>query len=94
MRTPRYTKRFRRDYEKMRRSGKHIAKLDRAMELLVDGKPLPLRYKDHPLQGEWQHVRDCHIEGDWILLYELGREKNGAETILFHATDNHENLFG
>ena len=94
MRIPKHTKRFRRDYKKMRHSGKKIFKLDGIMGLLIDGIPLPARHKDHSLQGKWRYVRDCHIEGDWVLLYELGQDTSGRETVTFHATDTHENLFG
>ncbi|MDD5055352.1 MAG: type II toxin-antitoxin system YafQ family toxin [Candidatus Peribacteraceae bacterium] len=94
MRTAKTTKRFRRDYAKMKRSGKKMERLEAVMSLLVDGTLLPLKHKDHALQGEWRHIRDCHIEGDWILLYELGADAQGNETVTFHATDNHENLFG
>jgi mRNA interferase YafQ len=64
------------------------------MEMLIDGVSLPPKYRDHPLQGQWKHLRDCHIEGDWILLYELSTDEQGSEWVMFHATDNHENLFG
>jgi len=94
VRIPKTTKQFRRHYAKMKRSGKSIAKLETVMSSLVRGYALPAQYKDHPLQGEFRHLRDCHIEGDWILLYELGRDADGKETIVFHATGNHENLFG
>ena len=78
----------------MKRSGKKIAKLHAAMSLLVDGKPLPQKYRDHALQGEWQHLRDFHVEGDWVLLYEFGTDAEGNESVTFHATGTHENLFG
>ncbi len=94
MRVPAYTKRFRRDYAKMKRSGRNILKLEIVMALLIDGIALPRKQKDHALQGEWHHVRDCHIEGNWILLYEIGANAEGQETVTFHATDNHEHLFG
>lgn len=94
MRISRHTKRFRHDYLKMKRSGRKIRKLDVVMDMLIDGKKLAPKYKNHALQGEWRHAQDCHIEGDWILLYELGTDEDGNETITFHATDNHENLFG
>lgn len=94
MRAAKLTKRFRRDYAKMKRSGRKIGKLHAVMSLLVDGQSLPPRYRVHVLQGEWQRLRDCHIEGDWILLYEVGVDASGQETVVFHAPDNHENLFG
>ena len=94
MRTPKTTKQFRRQYGKMARSGKDIAKLDEVMKLLICNQPLPGKYKDHALQGEWRYLRDCHVEGDWLLLYELGSDSEGNESITFHATGTHENLFG
>lgn len=71
-----------------------MQKLHVVMGMLIDGVSLPPKYKDHPLQGPWKHLRDCHIEGDWILLYELGFDEDLNDSITFHATDNHENLFG
>jgi mRNA interferase YafQ len=88
------TKRFRRDYAKAKRSGRKIQKLNDVMEMLIDGRTLLPKHKDHALQGEWRYVRDCHVEGDWILLYELGVDEEGHEAIIFHATGTHENLFG
>jgi mRNA interferase YafQ len=94
MRHSHTTKRFRRHYAKSLRSGKDIEKLKAVMRMIVHDEPIPAKYRDHALHGEWQGVRDCHIEGDWILLYEVGRDENGQELVVFHATDTHENLFG
>jgi mRNA interferase YafQ len=93
-RLPKTTKYFRRQYAKMQRSGKKLSKLDEVMAALVRGEILPAKFRDHALQGELRRRRDCHIEGDWILLYELGEDDEGNGTITFHAPDNHENLFG
>ena len=72
MRTIRYTGRFKRDY-KRERSGQHGKTLDRdlaaTVELVANDKPLPRRYFDHALSGEWQDCRDCHIKPDLILIY-------------------------
>ena len=32
--------------------------------------PLPHRYFDHPLLGELQDCRDCHIRPDLVLIYK------------------------
>jgi mRNA interferase YafQ len=63
------------------------------MEMLIDGEVLEPIYKDHSLQGEWKDFRDCHIEGDWVLIYRLHKGQGGEEIITFCATDNHSNLF-
>ena len=41
--------------------GKDTEKLREVIVLLIEGKPLPPRCKDHPLGGDWKHYRDCHI---------------------------------
>jgi mRNA interferase YafQ len=37
--------------------------------MLAKDKPLPWRYFDHPLSGEWSDHRDCHIRLDLVLIY-------------------------
>ncbi|MGH6988435.1 MAG: type II toxin-antitoxin system YafQ family toxin [Stellaceae bacterium] len=37
--------------------------------MLAADLPLPRRYFDHALSGEWQDFRDCHIRPDLILIY-------------------------
>jgi mRNA interferase YafQ len=54
-----------------RKRGKDMAKLREAILLLLEGSPLPPRYKVHPLGGDWKHFRDCHIEPDWLPIYKI-----------------------
>ncbi|HEV1285189.1 MAG TPA: type II toxin-antitoxin system YafQ family toxin [Bryobacteraceae bacterium] len=72
MRDVKYTARFRRDY-KREKSGRHSNKLDtllmEVVNLLAADAPLPRRNFDHPLAGEWNDHRDCHIRPDLILIY-------------------------
>jgi mRNA interferase YafQ len=37
--------------------------------MLVADKPLPVRYQDHPLGGNWKDHRDCHVRPDLLLIY-------------------------
>ena len=74
MRTPISGAQFRRDVKLAQRRGKDLAKLREIILLLIEGIPLPARYKDHPLGGEWGHQRDCHIEPDWLLIYKVDGE--------------------
>lgn len=34
--------------------------------LILDGK-----YVDHPLYGNWNNFRDCHIKPDLVLIYRI-----------------------
>jgi mRNA interferase YafQ len=79
MRTVRYTSRFRRDYrrEKSGRRGRRLdAELLETVTMLVKDEPLPRRYFDHPLGGEWNDHRDCHIRPDLILIYRKPDDAN------------------
>jgi len=68
--------------------GKDMHKLKTVLSLLIEQQPLPARYHDHPLKGEWKGFRDLHIEPDWLLLYavegnELQLARTGTHSDLF-----------
>jgi mRNA interferase YafQ len=65
-----------------------MLKLRLLILLLIEGNPLPPRYKDHPLSGDWQHHRECHIEPDWLLIYKV----DGDDLYLIR-TGSHADLF-
>jgi mRNA interferase YafQ len=66
------TTHFKRDYKRIR-AGRHRATLDEDLRavvtLLATDTPLPPRYRDHPLIGDWHDHRDCHVKPDLILIY-------------------------
>lgn len=72
MREVKYTARFKRDYRR-EKSGRHSKKLDallmEVVDLLAADMPLPCRNFDHPLSGEWNDHRDCHVRPDLVLIY-------------------------
>lgn len=88
MRNPISGMQFRRDVKLAERRGKDMTKLRELILLLIEGEPLPPRYKDHSLGGDWKHHRDCHIEPDWLLLYKI----DGADLYLVR-TGTHSDLF-
>jgi mRNA interferase YafQ len=65
-----------------------MAKLREAILLLIEGNPLPHRYKDHPRGGDWKHFRDCHIEPDWLLIYKID-----GDDLHLVRTGTHSDLF-
>ena len=79
---------FRRDVKLAQRRGKDMSKLRELILLLAEGNPLPPRYKDHPLAGEWNHHRDYHLEPDWLLIYKV----DGRDLYLVR-TGTHSDLF-
>jgi mRNA interferase YafQ len=79
---------FKRDVKLAEKRGKDLGKLRELILLLAERVPLPPRYRDHPLGGEWKNFRDCHIEPDWLLLYKV----DGNDLYLVR-TGTHSDLF-
>lgn len=73
MRTIEWTSQFKRDYKRESKS-RPRAKLDTDLFPVVDSlandQPLQVRYRDHPLTGDWADHRDCHIKPDLVLIYQ------------------------
>mgnify|MGYP000972414462 CR=1 FL=1 len=89
-----YTKIFLKDWERLTRSGRYdMNKLKEAMKLLIMNEgPLPLEWQDHLLTGDWIGHRECHIGGDFLLIYTLDDlGKNGL--VVFVRTGTHSELF-
>ncbi|MDD4872994.1 MAG: type II toxin-antitoxin system YafQ family toxin [Kiritimatiellae bacterium] len=88
MKTLSQTKQFSKDIKKMQKRGKDLEKIKIIVRKLAQGEPLEIRHYDHPLSGEWNNSRDCHIEPDWILIYtadstSLRLERTGTHADLF-----------
>lgn len=85
----RRTAQFKRDAKLMAKRGKDLGKLRTPVESLVTDGSLDERYRDHALVGGYKGSRECHIEPDWLLIYE----RSASELILIR-TGTHADLFG
>ena len=81
---------FRRDVRRCQRQHKNMEKFKTIHELLIAGKPLPSKYKDHLLIGTWVNHRECHLEPDWLLIYRINE---GEQLIEYVRMGNHAELF-
>jgi len=85
---PRQSGQFKRDVRKAEKRGKDMRKLRTLIALLLDEKPLPEHYRDHPLKGGWMNFRDAHIEPDWLLIYRVVEDE-----LQLARTGTHSDLF-
>jgi len=90
MLNPVYTTRFRKQFKLLLKRGIEAEKLREVMGMIINEEPLPAKYQNHPLHGEWKGAFDCHIQSDWILIYEPDYKTN---TVTFHRTGSHSDLF-
>ena len=65
-----------------------MARLRAVIEMLLAEEPLPPRLKDHPLSGSWAGFRDCHVEPDWVLIYQIDGDR-----LILARTGTHSDLF-
>ena len=80
---------FKKDYKAIKKQGKDISLLDKINPILLSGKKLPAKYKDHEQKGKWKGFRELHIQPDWLLIYT----KNKTELILtLTRTGTHSEL--
>lgn len=81
--------RFLRDIKRIKKRGLDLSKLRHVVTLLSERQPLPIRYRDHALTGNWIGHRDCHIQPDWVLIYKIT-----DDTLILERTGTHSDLFG
>jgi mRNA interferase YafQ len=85
---PIYTNSFAKDIKLAQKRGKNIDKLKKIIELLVNKEPIPPKFRDHNLVGNFIGRRECHIEPDWLLIYKIDKDE-----IIFERTGTHSDLF-
>ncbi|EDN69539.1 conserved hypothetical protein [Beggiatoa sp. PS] len=79
---------FKKDYKRVKKSGKNLAELKQVINKLVHDENLEPKYRDHALIGNYAGCRECHLEPDWLLIYktsscELSLVRTGSHSALF-----------
>ena len=83
-----FTSQFKRDLKLAKKQGKDTEKLFEVVERLANGEILEERYRDHDLTGKG--CRECHIEPDWLLVYEI---LDDVIVLLLYRLGSHSDLF-
>lgn len=85
-----YSTKFKKDLKLAKKRGLNIEELKYVIDELTKGNKLDDKYKDHDLHGDWEGYRECHIEPDWLLIYQIYEE----EVVLYLVrTGTHSDLF-
>jgi mRNA interferase YafQ len=83
-------KSFNKDYALLARRQYDMALLDDIYRKLCNEEPLPYNANPHCLSGNWAGYMECHIRGDWVIIYVPNPEKG---IITFYRTGTHSDLF-
>ncbi|MBP3858014.1 MAG: type II toxin-antitoxin system YafQ family toxin [Ruminiclostridium sp.] len=92
--TVKFTSRFKKDYKSIQKRGLDTGKIFDVIDLIASGtneERLKKEYDDHALSGNWKSYRECHIEPDWLLVYQLFED---VLVLSLVRTGTHSDLFG
>lgn len=73
----------------MEARGRDLGMLREGMGALVAGHVLDPHRRPHPLQGDYGDCMECHLGGDWLLIWRATPDE-----IVFVRTGTHDDLFG
>lgn len=83
-----YSSKFKKDFKTCIKRHCKMDLLQQAIDTLRVPEKLPEKNKDHMLSGNFSSYRECHIEPDWLLIYQQ------TDTELFlYRTGTHSDLF-
>lgn len=82
------TNAFKKDAKKSKKQGKPMHILDEVVTLLRKGHKLPVKYRDHRLIGNYKNCRECHLNPDWLLIYEVMDSQ-----LVLHRLGSHSELY-
>ena len=81
---------FKKDLKLAIKRGLDIDKLRSVVNSIARQETLPKRYKDHNLTGDYKGFRECHIEPDWLLIYEY---RKNVLVLVLNRLGSHSELF-
>ncbi len=85
-----FTNQFKKDLKLAKKQNKDLDKLFKVIGILANGETLDVKYKDHDLSGNYKGTRECHVEPDWLLIYEI---RNKVLVLMLYRLGTHSELF-
>ena len=73
-----------------KKQNKDLDKLFEVIDILANGGTLDAKYRDHDLTGNYKGTRECHIEPDWLLIYEICGD---VLVLMLYRLSSHSELF-
>lgn len=83
-----YSNKFKKDIKKI--NCQLIKKLQKIIDLLIDGEQLDKKQLNHKLRGEFKNCYECHINPDILLIYKIKKQEL---LILLLRVGSHSELF-
>jgi mRNA interferase YafQ len=85
-----YATQFKKSLKRCQKRGLDIEKLRAVLYILSESGKLPTNYKPHKLSGKYIGLWECHIEPDWLLVWD---QNDKQLTLLLIDTGSHSDIF-
>lgn len=63
------------------------------MLIVANDAPLGPEWRDHALVGDWADHRECHVGGDFLLIYRVDDNVGKSGMVVFVRAGTHAELF-
>ena len=84
------TGRFKKDLKKVKKRNLNLNLIKSAISTLEKKGTLPLNYRPHLLKGDYKGYYECHIQPDWLMIWE---KNDSLKLITLIRTGTHSDLF-
>lgn len=84
------TNEFKKSLKRCLKRGLDIGRLEEVIRLLAETGSLSQKYKPHKLTSKFDYAWECHIQSDWLLIWE---QNDHELTLLLIDTGTHSDLF-
>jgi mRNA interferase YafQ len=85
-----YSSKFKRDYKKAIKRGLPETQFENVLKMLREDGILPKAFKPHKLKGKYKGYWECHIQPDWLLIWD---QDDAIRLISLIRTGTHSDLF-
>lgn len=89
MKILRFSSQYKKDAKRFRNQPKKMEKVVKILGMLRDEIPIPPEYSPHMLKGDYKGCMECHVEGDFLLIWideaenQIGVLRLGSHSELF-----------
>jgi mRNA interferase YafQ len=85
-----YSSRFKKDLKYFQNNKDLLSIIEKVLDILVSGRRLPEKFRNHQLKGEFKGCFECHLKSDILLIYKKDRDEM---LILLLRIGTHSDLF-
>lgn len=85
-----YTGKFKKDLKRCLKRGLDLKLLHEAITILSSTGTLPPEYRAHILSGKYDGIWECHIKGDWLMMWE---QFDDELRLIMLSTGTHSDFF-